>query len=77
MAALAADAARMTEGLMRKVARIAEARAGSRREEVAAAMRASGIEARVEGEAVRLTGWGLLRRWLSDLALREAGRAGR
>ena len=55
-----------------------EARAARRRGQVAEAMLAAGVEdARVEGEAVLLSGRGLLRRWLSDLALREAGRGGR
>ena len=59
-------------------ARLVEARAAWRRGQVAEAMLAAGVEeARVEGDAVRLSGRGLLRRWLSDLALREAGRGGR
>ena len=60
------------------LARQVEARAARRRGQVAEAMLAAGVEdARVEGEAVLLSGRGLLRRWLSDLALREAGRGGR
>jgi hypothetical protein len=57
--------------------RLVEARADQRRAAVADAMLAAGVEeARVEGEAVRLSGRGLLRRWTSDLGLREAGRGG-
>ena len=60
------------------LARLVEARAARRRREIAEAMLAAGVEdARVEGEAVLLSGRGLLRRWLSDLALREAGGGGR
>ena len=75
MAAVAADAAGMKVAAL---ARLVEARAARRRGQVAEAMLAAGVEdARVEGEAVLLSGRGLLRRWLSDLALREAGRGGR
>ena len=60
------------------LARRVEERVALRRREVAEAMLAAGVEeARVEGDAVLLSGRGLLRRWLSDLALREAGRGGR
>ena len=60
------------------LARLVEARAARRRREIAEVMLAAGVEeARVEGDAVLLSGRGLLRRWLSDLALREAGRGGR
>lgn len=39
---------------------------------------AAGVEdAQVDGEIVRLTGPGLMRRWMSDLGLREAGRGSR
>lgn len=63
--------------LLRRLSGIAEARAEQRREAVAEAMIEAGIEeARVEGETVRLSGPGLRRRWLGDLALREAGRGG-
>jgi hypothetical protein len=55
--------------------RLVEARAEQRRRDVAEAMLAAGVEdAQVEGEAVWLSGRGLLRRWMSDLMLREAGR---
>ena len=75
MAAVAADAAGMKVAAL---ARRVEARAARRRWEVADAMLAAGVEeARVEGDRVRLSGRGLLRRWLNDLALREAGRGGR
>lgn len=60
------------------LARMVEERAARRRRAVVEAMLAAGVEeARVEGDAVRLSGRGLLRRWLGDLDLREAGRGGR
>ena len=62
---------------MRGLARRVEAQVERRRRAVAEAMLAAGVEeARVEGEAVRLSGRGLLRRWLSDLDLREKARGG-
>lgn len=58
-----------------RLARLMEQRAERRRRAVAEAMLAAGVEeARIEGEAVRLSGRGLLRRWLSDLELRERAR---
>ncbi|MCP1468697.1 hypothetical protein J3E64_000364 [Sphingobium sp. OAS761] len=57
--------------------RMARARAAARREAIAAALAAQGVEARVEGDAVRMNGRGLAARWMRDLALREAGRSGR
>ncbi|MFD1107487.1 hypothetical protein [Sphingobium olei] len=51
-----------------------EDRAARRRAEIAEALRAEGIEATVEGEAVRARAAGLIARWMRDLALREAGR---
>ncbi|WP_460987638.1 hypothetical protein [Sphingobium sp. TomTYG75] len=75
MAAVAADAAGMKVAAL---ARLVEARAARRRGQVAEAMLAAGVEdARVEGEAVLLSGRGLLRRWLGDLDLRERVRGGR
>ena len=60
------------------LARRVEARAARRRREVADAMLAAGVEdARVKGDAVLLSGRGLLRRWLGDLDLRERVRGGR
>ncbi|WP_340265319.1 hypothetical protein [Sphingobium mellinum] len=60
-----------------RLARLAEQRAERRRRAVVEAMLAAGVEeARIEGEAVRLSGRGLLRRWLSDLDLRERARGG-
>lgn len=65
----------MSVALLRRAAGIVEARAEQRREAVAQAMLDAGVEeARVEGEVVRLSGRGLLRRWLADIGLREAGR---
>lgn len=56
--------------------RMVEARAARRRERIVAAMADLGIEARVEGDAVRAQGVGLTARWQSDLMLRDAGRDG-
>lgn len=54
----------------------AEARAEQRRQTIAAALAAAGVDdVRVEGDAVRLSGRGLMARWMSDLTLREAGRS--
>ncbi len=59
------------------LARLVEARAARRRGQVAEAMLAAGVEdVRVEGEAVMLSGRGLMRRWLGDLDLRERVRGG-
>lgn len=75
MAAVAADAAGMKVAAL---ARLLEARVGRRRQEVAEAMLAAGVEeARIEREAVLLSGRGLLRRWLTDLDLRDRARGGR
>lgn len=56
------------------LARIADMRAARLRDRVVAALADAGVEARIEGEAVRASGRGLLARWARDLALREAGR---
>lgn len=56
--------------------RMVEARGARRRERMVAALAAAGVEARIEGEVVRLSGRGLVGRWRRDLALREAGRGG-
>lgn len=56
------------------LARLAEARAALLRGRVVAALADEGVEAVIEGEAVRASGRGLLTRWTRDLALREAGR---
>ncbi|WP_179045081.1 hypothetical protein [Sphingobium lactosutens] len=56
------------------LARMVEARAAWRRERIAVALAAEGVEAVVEGEDVRASGRGLAGRWWRDLALREAGR---
>ena len=75
MAAVAADAVGMR---MAALVRMVELRAARRRGQVAEAMLAAGVEdARVEGEAVLLSGRGLMRRWLGDLDLRERVRGGR
>lgn len=74
MAAVAADAVGMKVAVL---ARMVELRAARRRGQVAEAMLAAGVEdARVEGEAVLLSGRGMLRRWLGDLDLRERVRGG-
>lgn len=70
---MAADAAGVKLAVL---VRLVEARAEHRRRAVADAMLAAGVDAQVEGEAVRLSGRGLLRRWMNDLGLREAGRGG-
>ena len=75
MAAVAADAARMKVAAL---ARLVEERARRRRREVAEAMLAAGVEdARIEGDAVLLSGRGLMRRWLGALDLRDRVRGGR
>ena len=51
-----------------------ERRAQARREGIAAALAEAGVEARIEGAAVRISGRGLRARWMRDLALRDAGR---
>lgn len=61
--------------MMRRLVRLAEARAARWRGEVARAAEAAGVEeVEIAGEAVRLSGRGLMRRWMSELAMREAGR---
>jgi hypothetical protein len=57
-----------------RMARLLERRAQARREGIAAALARVGVEASVEGEAVRISGRGLRARWMRDLGLREAGR---
>jgi hypothetical protein len=55
-----------------------EAAVARRRRAIVASALAAGVEeARVEGEVVRLSGRGLLRRWMAELPLREAGRGRR
>ncbi|MFB0872554.1 MULTISPECIES: hypothetical protein [unclassified Sphingobium] len=56
------------------LARMAEARAARWRDRIVAALADAGVEAGIEGEAVRASGRGLLARRARDLALREAGR---
>lgn len=64
--------------MMERLRALVEARAEARRREIVAAAVAAGVrEARVEGEAVRLSGPGLMRRWMDDLTLRDAGRGRR
>ncbi|WP_243855731.1 hypothetical protein [Sphingobium vermicomposti] len=65
----------MKAAMLGRMIRMVEARAERRRRAVASAAISAGVEdAWVEGESVRLTGRGLVRRWMSDLGLREAGR---
>lgn len=65
----------MSGRLVARVRARAEARVARRREAIVSAALALGVEdARIEGDAVRLSGRGLMRRWMRDLALREAGR---
>ncbi|WP_375197361.1 hypothetical protein [Sphingobium sp.] len=71
MATLSADAA----GVKAALEALFEARVERRRRAIAEAARAAGVQdATVEGEGVRLSGVGLMRRWMTDLRLREAGR---
>ncbi len=51
-----------------------EALAERRRARIADAARGVGVDAEVEGEAVRLSGRGLMRRWMTDARLRDLGR---
>ncbi len=65
----------MKAAMLGRMIRMVEERAERRRRAVASAATYAGVEeAQVEGEAVRLTSPGLMRRWMSDLGLREAGR---
>ncbi len=73
MAALAADAAGMRAALEAMLAR----RVAQRRAAVVAAFAELGVEAVVEGDAVRASGRAIMARWWRDLALREAGRGRR
>lgn len=52
-------------------------RVAQRRAAVVAAFAQLGVEAVVEGDAVRASGRGIMARWWRDLALREAGRGRR
>ena len=52
-------------------------RVARRRMAVVAAFAQLGVEAVVEGDAVRASGRGIMARWWRDLALREAGRGRR
>ncbi|WHO40502.1 hypothetical protein PMI04_007865 [Sphingobium sp. AP49] len=49
-------------------------RAAHRRGAIVQALAGLGVTAAIEGEAVRLSGHGLARRWMRELPLREAGR---
>ncbi|UZW53895.1 hypothetical protein NUH86_10080 [Sphingobium sp. JS3065] len=61
--------------MMARLMALVEERVEARRRGIAAAALEAGVEeALVEGEVVRLSGAGLKRRWMGDLALREAGR---
>lgn len=73
MEALAADAAGMRAALEAMLAR----RVAQRRAAVVTAFADLGVEAVVEGDAVRASGRGIMARWWRDLALREAGRGRR
>lgn len=72
MATLATDAFAMRAAL----ARMVEQRAARRRAAVAAGLEEVGVAVAIEGDAVRVSGRGLVARWWRDLALREAGRGG-
>lgn len=61
--------------MMARLLALVEERLEARRRGIVAAALAGGVgEAGVEGEIVRLSGAGLRRRWMGDLALREVGR---
>lgn len=65
----------MMAGLAARGSALAERTAVARREEVAAALDAlPGVRASVEGAAVVATGRGLIRRRLTQVDVREAGR---
>jgi hypothetical protein len=51
-----------------------EARAEWWRERIAGAVRDMGVVAEIEGEAVRLSGRDIRRRWMDEARLRDAGR---
>jgi len=63
--------------MMERLRALVMARVEARRQGIVAAAGPLGVEALVEGEGVRLSGPGLKRRWMRDLALREAGRGRR
>lgn len=61
--------------MIARIVALVERRAARRRAEVAAALRAAGVDqVAVEGEAVRASGRGLMARWMGDARLRDAGR---
>lgn len=60
-----------------RLAALLEARVAARRARIAAALADIGVEAVVEGDAVRASGPGLVGRWWRDRALRDVGRDGR
>ncbi|MGC4251605.1 MAG: hypothetical protein QM605_09135 [Sphingobium sp.] len=64
----------MRDGLRERMAALAEARAARVRVAVVEATGRAGVASSVDGESVRMSGRGLLARWMGDLALREAGR---
>ncbi len=55
---------------------IVEARAARRRAAVAQALGEFG-DVMIEGDAVRVSGRGIMARWMRDARLRDAGRSGR
>ena len=55
---------------------MAQRRVSARRERIAAALRAAGVEAVVVGDDVRASERGIVARWWRDLRLRDAGRGG-
>ncbi len=63
----------MKAAMMARGAALARMRAERRRAAVAEALGDLG-DVVIEGDAVRVSGRGLLRRWMGDLAVREAGR---
>lgn len=72
---MATDAAVVSDDWTKRIGARVEAQAERWREAVAGALTAAGVETvAVEGEEVRASGRGLIRRWMNDLAVREAGR---
>ena len=67
----------MMNALVARGAAIARAAQGRRLERIVDGLRAGGIPAEVTSESVTGLGRQLVRRWLSDPAIRFAGRLGR
>lgn len=64
----------MSAAMIARARERVEALAERRRAGIANAARDAGIDAEVDGEAVRLSGRGLMERWMTDARLRDLGR---